>query len=88
MDSATKRRDRLARGLGLQAGRNRLLRPVPGRRPEGKLADEDVREIRRRYIEMGEAQANLARAYGINQSRVSRIVTGLDWTHVPYERVQ
>jgi hypothetical protein len=37
---------------------------------------------------MGEAQANLARAYGINQSRVSRIVTGLDWTHVPYERVQ
>src|SRR5690606_11900710 len=41
-----------------------------------KLTDEQVLDIRRRWEAGEETQAQLARAFGIDQSWVSRIVSG------------
>jgi hypothetical protein len=46
-----------------------------------RLTDEIVRDIRRR-VSAGERQSELARAYGIRDSHVSRIVARKQWGHV------
>lgn len=47
-----------------------------------ELNDADVVEIRRRR-EMGETQTSLARAFGVSQAQVWRILHRLAWRHIP-----
>jgi hypothetical protein len=47
----------------------------------GRLTDDDVRSIRLRHAE-GEAQAKLAREYGIGKTTTWLIVHNKTWTHV------
>lgn len=57
-------------------------RRVRGERAGGaKLTTEDVRAIRRRHAQ-GESQRVLARAYGVHQPQISRIVNGTRWAHL------
>jgi hypothetical protein len=72
--------DRVARGDRSPARRH------PGlfageRNGKARLTAADVREIRRRYGD-GELQVALARAFGVPQTQISRIVRGKAWAHV------
>lgn len=62
-DNATNTRDRTVRGRGVKGSAS----------PNTRLSDADVAEIRARYAD-GESQPKLARAFGIGQSSVNRIV--------------
>lgn len=45
------------------------------RRPQSKLTDNEVEEIRRKYVEGGISQQVLGKQYGVSQSAVSLIVS-------------
>lgn len=45
------------------------------------LTESDVRTIRRRFRH-GETQTAIAKAYGVDQTTVSRVVLGRTWRHV------
>lgn len=47
-----------------------------------KLADEDVIAIRLEYRSGGVSQRELAYKFAVDPSRISRIVSGKDWTHL------
>lgn len=51
------------------------------RRPDAKLTEEDVLEIRRR-VAAGASQAAVARDYGVGQPTVSKIIRRTRWKHV------
>lgn len=58
-------------------------RSLNGRRnPNAKLTEDQVREIRHRYMSGGTTQKKLAAAYGVNQSMISKIVRGDNWKKV------
>jgi hypothetical protein len=50
-------------------------------RPMAKITEDDVRKIRQRFA-AGEAQATIARDFGVDYSNISRIVRGRTWQHV------
>lgn len=47
-----------------------------------KLAEEQVREIRRKYSAGGVSQRALASEYGVTQSAISAVTSGRRWVHV------
>jgi len=47
-----------------------------------KLAEDSVREIRRRYASGGASLRNLAAEFGVTKTAVHRIVRGEGWQHV------
>lgn len=60
-------RDMVERGRSLQGERH----------PRVKLADDQVAEIRARYIPGVVRQADLAKEYGVRQCHISRLVRGV-----------
>lgn len=50
--------------------------------PVAKLTETDVLDIRRRSLSETEFQKDIAREYGVKQSRVSMIKTGKTWRHL------
>lgn len=56
--------------------------PLGERHGRAKLTEAAVLEIRRRYREAGETQAELGSAFGVVQTNVGRIVRGETWVHV------
>ncbi len=58
------------------------LRPFGIRHGNARLTDEEVREIRARYIKSGESQKRIAADYGISQVSVSCICRRKTWKHV------
>ena len=64
------------------ADRNRKMRhPFGERHHKAKLTAGMVILIRERYV-MGETQSALAKAYGVSQSNIGRIVRGEGWAHI------
>lgn len=47
------------------------------------MTAEQVREIRRAYFSREATQAELGRRFGRRQNTISRIVSGITWSHVP-----
>lgn len=47
-----------------------------------KLTDNDVREIRRLLAEGNLSQEKIAKMFGINQTKISNIKLGKNWTHI------
>jgi HNH endonuclease/Helix-turn-helix domain len=47
-----------------------------------KLTNEEVLEIRRRYSKGKESQTALAKAFGVDQPSISRIVSRKRWKHI------
>jgi hypothetical protein len=62
-------------GIGL-ANREHWLRGQQP--PAAKLTQEDVLGIAER-LRVGETQASIAKAYGVHQTTISDIKTGLTW---------
>jgi HNH endonuclease len=50
-------------------------------RPQSKLTEEDVRQIRQ-LAALGETRALLARRYGVTSTVIRRIAEGTSWRHV------
>ena len=73
--------------LGTQAD-NMADMVAKGRQPKGeshcraKLTEEDVRDIRRRYATGNYLQREIAKAFGVNQDTVCKIVNRKTWRHV------
>lgn len=51
--------------------------------PNHKLTDEDVMRIRSEYRRGSTTQKDIAKEYGISQSRVCNIINGIGWSHLP-----
>lgn len=51
-------------------------------RPNHKLTERDVREIRRRWKTGGFTQRFLARQFGVSQTVICNTVNGNNWAHV------
>jgi hypothetical protein len=49
--------------------------------PLSKLTEDNVREIRRRYV-AGELQRVLGAEFGVSQGVISEVVNGNAWKHV------
>lgn len=49
------------------------------------LTEQDVKDIRRLYRAGGITQTKLGEVYGVSQNRISKIVNGHGWQHVPDE---
>lgn len=65
------------------ADRDRTGRSAKGARAgNAKLTDGSVRQIRERYAAGGITQLALAREYGVNQTKISNVVTRTTWRHV------
>ena len=63
--------------------RDRWLPQVLGaRNGAAKLTAQDVRSIRARYALGGIGQRALARAYGVGQSQINRVLRSENWSHV------
>lgn len=79
------RRGHLFRGTGLDNDRDREQK---GRTARGSqcaqaiLAEDQVREVRRRYAAGGVTQAELGREYGVSNVTISAIVRRRLWRHV------
>lgn len=74
--------DRIVRGVGRPFdGRPDLCTAERKRLYKSKLRPHDVRKIRRR-IASGESQGAVARAFGVHQVAVWKIVHGETWRHV------
>jgi len=58
-----------------------LLSVVGTKNGRAKITENEVREIRRLYA-AGARQVDLADAFGIDQTQVSRVVRGESWPHV------
>lgn len=56
-------------------------RNVGENNPQARLTEGTVREIDLR-LQRGERQVDLAREFGVDQSRISRIKTRTDWAHI------
>ncbi len=56
--------------------------PRGSRKPEAKLTESTVREMRRLYGE-GLTQREVGRRFGVSQQTAQRAVTGRTWRHVP-----
>jgi hypothetical protein len=56
--------------------------PRGERNGSAKLADDDVREIRRIYAEGGTSQQNLAERFGVDRGLISGIVRRKRWQHI------
>jgi len=52
--------------------------------PTSKLTAADVALIKR-ALKRGERQRDIARRFGVGQSTINRIATGLSWRHVKIE---
>lgn len=52
--------------------------------PKAKLSDANIIAIRGRYVpfDREHGQCALARAYGVTQATIARIVNGSSWAHV------
>ncbi len=71
-DHSINMRDKIAKGRGAKGERI----------AQSKLAESEVREIRERYAKGGIDQYQLAKAYGVTQGCISRVLSGKDWRHV------
>ena len=49
--------------------------------PRAKVRNSDIYEIRKRY-RTGEKQCCIAIEYGLCQSTISKIVNGVNWSHL------
>jgi len=66
-----------AHATGLQSNRGE-------KSSQSKFTDADVIAIRRRY-KAGEKQTAIAREYGVHPSAVSNLISGRNWSHIPFE---
>lgn len=67
MPSYKKRKDRIRRGEA---------------KPQAKLTDEKVREIRRKHKFEGYSIARLAKEYGVGVSTMNQVIKSQTWRHV------
>lgn len=51
-------------------------------KPNSKLTDDQVREMRRLNKEIGLGKRKLSLMFNISESVVGRIISGKAWTHV------
>jgi hypothetical protein len=61
-----------------QKGRGKLARGAGGQHPRARLSQQEVDEIRSRHA-AGETQVALARAFGLSQGHISRLVNRSQW---------
>ena len=66
-----------AHATGLQSN-------VGERHSRSKLTNADVISIRQR-VKNGETQTAIAKEYGMDQSAISNVVRGRNWSHIPFE---
>ena len=70
----------------INGGRRAFRIPIgtsePGRHPNTKLSDEQVRDIRRRHDAGGVTMKQLAPEYGVSPSQVSNVIHRKCWAHV------
>lgn len=73
-------RDRENKGRGVDLSTVRHARGEETN--NAKLTDKAVREIRERYKAGGVTQTQLAKEYGVNQTKISDVVNYRTWKHV------
>lgn len=79
------RPDHLFLGTHLENARDRDSKgrlPLGNGRAGAKLTPGDVQEIRRRHAAGEATQGELAHAFGVDRSKISRIVARKSWNHV------
>jgi len=64
------------------AAKGRRADQCGGSNGNSKLTEYQVAEIRKRYVEGGITQVDLAREYGVSFYAVNDIVLGKRWAHV------
>lgn len=57
--------------------------PLGDQRKQAKLCAVDVQEIRRRHAAGESTQGELAQYFGVDRSKISRILARKSWKHVP-----
>jgi hypothetical protein len=58
------------------------LKPKKGEgNPQSKLSQAKVNEIRQKYSNGNISQARLAKEYGISQSHIQRVISGVRWSN-------
>lgn len=70
MPSYKKRKDRIRRGE---------------QKPQAKLTDEKVREIRYKHKYENYSIARLAKEYGVGVSTMNQVIKGITWRHIKDE---
>jgi hypothetical protein len=76
--------DAVARGR-MPSGEDHHLAKIDqwgAKNKHAKLTEGDVIEIRRRYL-AGESKHTIAPDFGIHPNHVNRVVSGLQWSHLP-----
>jgi hypothetical protein len=80
-DRESKSRNRVFSGDKHWARRRPELVPKGEARPQSRLRESDVRDIRSRRRE-GESLVSIARSHGLHFATVSKIALGKTWRHV------
>ena len=47
-----------------------------------KLTEQEVREMRTKYLKGGYTHRSIAKEYNISASQASKILLGMRWTHI------